>query len=103
MPSPLVHEGVRYKIPSRYTFYLCRLSRRQHDTGHEHGHSMAYTDVEMPIRVKVYCVIACEPTKVRSVSEAIQSSYKFPPSILTSGAHFGLSMRAFVSILASET
>lgn len=85
MPSPLVHEGVRYKIPSRYTFYFCRLRRRQHDMGHENGHSMAYIDVAMPIRAKVYCVIACERTELRSVSGAIQS-------VLTSAAHFGLSI-----------
>jgi hypothetical protein len=76
MPSPLVHEGVRYKIPSRYTFYLCRLRRRQHDTEHENGHSMAYTVVAMSIRAKVYCVIACQRTEVRRVSGAIQSSYR---------------------------
>ena len=80
MPSPLVHEGVRYKIPSRYTFYLCRLSRRQHDTGHENGHSMAYIDVAMPIRVKVYCVVACGVTELWSVSEAIQSSQRLRTS-----------------------
>jgi len=69
---------------------------------------MADTDVAMPIRVKVYCVIACGTSEVRSVSGAIQSSYRVRTEFVQSSYRvrtpvpisadrFGLSMRAFES------